>query len=211
MNEALCSILCDQDHWSFDPYVCKFIKFNKNGTGELWCVKDLTYIFAVNLERKSILQPKSDEVTETAETKTTANGKPQLLGKLNLEITLNSSVANSLTEGVPNWPSPNERYLSKAAFRTRFFTATIEKGNFIPDHWVGHEGKIKQRWGLRLLFDKSPYPTREGLKSPDEDPISVDHLEEMATFLARRLPDSETRGKAMNDDSFAGYRGSCSL
>jgi hypothetical protein len=171
----------------------------------------MTYIFAVNLEWKSIPLPKSDEVIETAETKTTANGKPQHLGKLNLEITLNTSVANSLTEGLPNWPSPNEHYLSKAAFRTRSFTATIEKGNFIPNYWIGHEGKFKLRWGLRLLFDKSPYPTREGLKSLDEGPISVDDLDEMATFLARRLPDSETRGKAMNDDSYAGFRGSCSV
>ncbi|ELR06919.1 hypothetical protein GMDG_02289 [Pseudogymnoascus destructans 20631-21] len=171
----------------------------------------MTYIFAVNLEWKSIPLPKSDEAIETAETKTTANGKPQLLGKLNLEITLNTSVANSLTGWLPNWPSPNEHYLSEAAFRTRSFTAAIEKGNFIPNLWVGYEGKFKQRWGLRLLFDKSPYPTREGLKSLDEVPISVDELDEMVTFLARRLPDSETRGKAMNDDSYAGFRGSCSV
>lgn len=171
----------------------------------------MTYIFAVNLEWKSIPLPQSDEVTETAETKITADGKPQTLGKLNLEITLNTSVANPLTEGLPNWPSPNERYLSEAAFRTGSFTATIEKGNFIPDCWIGHEGEFKQRWGLRLLLDKSPYPSREGLKSPDEVPISVDDLDEMATFLTRRLPDSETRGKAMNDDSYAGFRKSCSV
>ncbi|KAK5011774.1 hypothetical protein LTR28_004368 [Elasticomyces elasticus] len=206
MNEALRSILCDQDQWSFDPFVCKYIKFNKDGTGE-----DMTYIFAVNLEWKSVPLPESDEAIETAETKTTWNGKPQLLGKLNLEITLNTSVANSLTEGLPNWPSPNEHYLSEAAFRTRSFTVTIEKGNFIPDRWIGHEGEYKQRWGLRLLFDKSPFPTREGLKSPDEVPISVADLDEMATFLARRLPESETRGKAMNDDSHTGFLGSCSV
>lgn len=171
----------------------------------------MTYIFAVNLKWKSIPLYKSDEVIKTTKTKTTANGKPQHLGKLNLEITLNTSVANSLTEGVPNWPSPNERYLSKVAFQTRSFTATIEKGNFIPDYWIGHEGKFKLRWGLRLLFDKSPYPIREGLKSLDKVPISVDELGKMATFLARRLPDSETRGKAMNDDSYAGFRESCSV
>ncbi|KAK4969920.1 hypothetical protein LTR66_011601 [Elasticomyces elasticus] len=171
----------------------------------------MKYIFAGNLEWKSIPLPKSDQVIETAETKTTRNGKPQLLEKLSLEITLNTSVANSLTEGLPNWPSPNEHYLSEAAFRTRSFTATIEKGDFIPDRWIGHEGEYKQRWGLRLLFDKSPFPTREGLKSPDEVPISVADFDEMATFLARRLPESETRGKAMNDISYTGFRECCSL
>jgi hypothetical protein len=172
----------------------------------------MNYFFAVNLKWKSIPLPKADRVIETAKIEATANRKPQLLGKLNLEITLNTSVANSIIGGVPPGPGPNERLLSDAAFRTRSFTVTIEKGNFTPDHWIEYKGSLKQRWGLRLLFDKSPYPAREGFKDLHGGPLGLDdELAEITTFLARPLPDSETRGKAMNDDSYAGFLQSCSV
>jgi len=35
MNEALCSILCDENQWYFDDYTLEFIKFKKDGTGEV--------------------------------------------------------------------------------------------------------------------------------------------------------------------------------
>lgn len=35
MDEALCSILCEQDEWHYDPNNRLNIKFNKDGTGEV--------------------------------------------------------------------------------------------------------------------------------------------------------------------------------
>ncbi|USW56646.1 hypothetical protein Slin15195_G099650 [Septoria linicola] len=131
MNEALCSMLCEQPQWSFNPYFNEHIIFNTDGTGELWCVIDMTYIFAVNLQWKIILP------TTKAESKA-QEPTPQTLGTLHLEITLHTSVAKSYPAAhIPGWTSPNEHYLSKAAFQPRCFTVTLEKGRFIPDPYIG--------------------------------------------------------------------------
>jgi hypothetical protein len=164
-------------------------------------VREATFIFAVNMDWKSLPLPKPEESVETLGITTWRSRKPQVLGKVKLQINLNTTVAKSLVGPLPNWASPNEHYLCEAAFRPRTFTITIEKGNFRPKLWVGSEGDFRHRYGLRLLFDKSPYPLREGFKTPDEPPVSSFNFDEMDMFVARSLPQSETKGNAMNDDS----------
>jgi len=159
------------------------------------------YIFAVNIDWKSLPLPEPDKSIKTAGISTFWSRKPQVLGRMNLEIKLSTSVAGSLLGPLPIWPSLNEHYLSEAAFKPRTFMVTIEKGNFVHKRLVGREGNYRIRYGLRLLFSKSPYPTREGLKNPDKSPISELNFDEMDMFVARTLPQSETKGKAMNDDS----------
>lgn len=164
-------------------------------------MQETTFIFAVNMDWKSLPLPKPEESVETLGITTWWSRKPLVLGEVKLQINLNTTVAKSLVQQQPNWPMPNEYYLCEAAFRLRTFTITIEKGNFAPKPWVGSEGDFRHRYGLRLLFDKSPYPLRERFKTPDEPPVSGFNFDEMDMFVARLLPQSETKGKAMNDDS----------
>lgn len=164
-------------------------------------MRDFMYIFAVNMDWKSLPAPKADEPIEAGGIQTIWSRKPQVLGKMNLEIKLNTSVAKSYKGPLPVWPSPNEHYLSEAAFQSRTFKITIEKGNFAPKLFVGFEGDYRHRYGLRLLFDRSPYPTREGFKRPDDGPVPGLNLEVWDMCVAKSLPQSETKGKAMNDES----------
>jgi len=80
---------------------------------------------------------------------------------------------------------------------------TIEKGSFMPKPWIGREGGFRHQYGLRLLFDRSPYPTREGLRAPDEPPVSGFRFEEMDLFVARALTQLDAKGTAMDRDSSA--------
>lgn len=153
----------------------------------------MAYIFAVNLEWKG--QP----IDSTAR----VNESPQSLGTLNLEITLKTSVADSYNGPRPKWPSPNEHYLTKAAFQPRIFAVSIEKGNFIPDSYIGmRKDGYNPQWGLRLVFDKSPYPAQEGLAHPANSYDCSNRFDKIKTCVARGLKQHEKIGKAMNDSTF---------
>jgi hypothetical protein len=137
---------------------------------------EMGYIFAVNLDWKSI-PPK---------TITTMERTPQSLGVLHLEITLNTSVANSYTGPIPQWPSPNEYYLNETAFQPRCFEVMVEKGNFIPALKIGSTEKYDwPQWGLRLVFDHSPYPGEESLANPYGYDSS--DIVKYTTFVTREL------------------------
>lgn len=74
------------------------------------------------------------------------------------------------------------------------FTVRIEKGNFIEPNSFGYH---QPRHALRLLFDISPYPTREHWTRPEV----VDGADywKVVEFVARRAPALDKRGTAMND------------
>jgi len=226
MDNVLLSALCDHGSWDFHPYSSQSIKFDRDGIGEvneistprslspdrsfvqkltvrcgqLSCMAQLSYAFAVNMDWKILRQSEPEEPVEPSETAIAEDGKPQVLSRAKLEITLNATLAKSLQAREPSkFAAANERHLSKAAFTPRTFTITIERGNFMPKPLVGiAEGDFRHRYGLRLLFDKSPFPSREGFKTPDKSPVSGFKFDEMDMFVASRLPQSETREKAMN-------------
>lgn len=221
MDDALCSILCNQ-RWDFLPGVRQFITFNRDGTGEvcpamsllihdsftnysnkLYCVWDscFMYLFAVNLDWKPLPLPISDHPTSNIN-----EPSGQCLGTLRLEIALDKSVANSFTGPSPSLrgaASANEHYLSPLAFLPRIFTVSIYKGNFIAPRYIGWKG-AHRRYNLLLVFDKSPYPDAETFAYP---PHSYDlrdaKLEKETCCVARALPPWETTGWAMNEPAFA--------
>lgn len=164
-------------------------------------MRETTFILIVDMDWKSLPLPKHEESAEALGITAWWSRKPQVLGKVKLQVNLNTTLAKSVNRPQSLPPSPNEIYLCEAAFRPRTFTVTIEKGNFAPKFRVEREGDFRIRYGLRLLFDKSPYPLREGFKKPDEPPVSGFNFDEMDMFVARSLPQSETKVKAMNDDS----------
>lgn len=162
----------------------------------------MTYIFAVNLSWKNLPPVRLTAIKPTFK----PPERPQTLGTLHLEITLHKTIANSFKGPLPDFqPSPNEYYLTPVAFHPRSFNIAVEKGNFIPDSYIGRypQGSLNPQWGLRLVFDKSPYPSQEGLANPKCSYDCSDRFNAMKTCVARELREGEKKGKkAMNDPTF---------
>ncbi|KAE9368312.1 hypothetical protein N431DRAFT_485870 [Stipitochalara longipes BDJ] len=209
MNEALCSILSGEDQWSFDQEG-RSIKFNPDGTGELWCRCNFNYWIASELEWKSIKLPNSvrppAQVVETASA--SQNKGPHFLGQLHLEITLIKRLPEwARDSGLSKGTMLNERGLTDDAFRPKSYNIRIEKGHFVEPSYIGVSTEYKTRFALRLLFDRSPYPPRSQWREPERGPDGGrfwDHKE----FVGRISNELKNQGRAMNDLSPPG-RNSC--
>jgi hypothetical protein len=167
---------------------------------------DFCWFIALELKWKSLSPPQPDQVVETASA--TRTRSPQLLGQLNLEITLTKRLAQGVDPSMIRKSTIlNEHSLLDDAFRAKSFMVRIEKGNFTEPIWVGSKGSYRPRYALRLLFDKSPYPPPEEWKKPEGGPES-NHFWDNVEFVGRRSPELDKKGIAMNDVDPAGW-GSC--
>lgn len=141
--------------------------------------------------------------------------QPQVLGKLDLEITLERSLAKTLAgeRMLATFAHMNERRLSDAACRPKSFRVTVEKGNFVPTTHVGIDRSIgKQlelRYGLRLVFDRTLAPPWEEFTDPNEWIVSDGGWWRITDYVARQLPKSEYSSPAMNDSAWDYYVRSC--
>ncbi|KAF2973152.1 hypothetical protein GQX73_g445 [Xylaria multiplex] len=207
MNEALCSILSGEEDWCFDAEG-RSIKFNKDGTGELECRCNLNFWILAEFEWESIQRQENGSIqtsTSPAQATTSKNdsSRPELLGQLDLEITLTKRLAGRARRWAEAHPSNAEsmnKNLTDGAYRTKLYTVRIERGNFIQPCCIGYQNSDAQRYLLRLLFDKSPYPPRSEWKSPQGAPDEGrfwGHVE----FVGRAAPDSARRQSPMNDSS----------
>ncbi|KAI1826345.1 hypothetical protein F4861DRAFT_497977 [Xylaria intraflava] len=206
MNEALCSILCSEEDWYF--HFNESIRFNKDGTGELICWSNLHYWFLVELEWKSIRSPdnKADRTTPPSPsrpiTTRTGSDKAEFLGQLDLEITLTRRMAGRARRQKASNTTLEEasRYLGDDALRTKSYTVRIERGNFIIPAFAGNGFPNQQRYSLRLLFDRSPYPPYSEWVNPPGEPEDGLYGEQVE-FVARSAPDSARQHPPMNDPS----------
>lgn len=151
---------------------------------------------------------------QTADIKdaSTQKNSSNILGQLNLEITL--------TKRLPSWAqishlakvttkssevvNVNERTLTDDAFQPKLYTVRIEKGNFQAPCYLE---STDWRYAYRLIFDKSPYPSRSQWTEPERGPDDSqfwDHIE----FVGRSTPGLEKQGRAMNGPALEGW-GSC--
>ncbi|KAI1771033.1 hypothetical protein F4818DRAFT_220235 [Hypoxylon cercidicola] len=208
MNEALRSILCGEHDWCFDTEG-RSIKFNLDSTGELWCHCNFNYWIAAEFEWKTIESPRDlNRAVETSQVANAAqNNRPQLLGQLDLEITLSKRLPTRVdTSILKEGTMVNEYSLTDDAFRPKSYTVRIEKGNFVEPCTIGYPKLDNLRFALRLLFDKSPYPPRSEWKTPEGGPDGGqfwDHVE----FVARTSSDLAKQGRAMNETSVGGWSG----
>jgi hypothetical protein len=163
---------------------------------------------AAELEWKSLSSPQPAELQ--VETTTATWGRsPQLLGQLNLEITLSTKLVEYLRPPKSklslDW---NEHFLLDDAFRPKVYTVRIEKGDFIAPSGIGRgDGPYttRPRYALRLLFVKSPFPPREDWRSPEGGPDST-HFWDYVEFAGRPSPELEKRWRApMNDPDSASW------
>jgi hypothetical protein len=84
----------------------------------------------------------------------------------------------------------NEKLLTDAAFQPKTYTIRLEKGRFRTQYDMQHDGKKIAPWapwyGLRLVFDVSPYPPREEWKQTDVP--DVFKFWEWNEFCSRVMP-----------------------
>jgi len=203
MNEALCSILCGENEWCFHTEG-QSIKFNQEGTGELWCRCNFNYFIAAELEWKSIDPPnRSTQITRSTNSLTHTK-LPQLLGQLTLEITLVKQIPQHARAFLSRSTILNELGLTDAAFRPKSYTIRIEKGNFVEPCCIRGMSPSMPRFALRLLFDTSPYPPRVEWRAPEGGPDS-NCFWEHREFVGRAAPDLRKSGRAMNDFPSEGW------
>ncbi|KAI2631042.1 hypothetical protein GGR54DRAFT_182694 [Hypoxylon sp. NC1633] len=207
MNEALCSMLCREDRWCFDTEG-RSIKFNSDSTGELWCRCNFNYWIAADFEWKTI--ESSGDLSRNAEmpsqvANATQKNSPELLGQLDLEITLSKRLPNRVETSILKKSTIiNEKSLTDDAFQPKSYTVRIERGNFVEPCTIGYPNSDKSRYAFRLLFDKSPYPPRSEWRAPEGGPEGGqfwDHVE----FVGQVSPDLAKQGRAMNEASAGGW------
>lgn len=192
MNEALCSILCQEDgRWCFDIEQT-YIAFQKDNTG-IVCISCIMSLDNCWLLGKlcagggfcwSILSEfewKSTAI-EPLDYSQTPQGhqSPHLLGQLNIEITLTKRLPPFVRKHHEKNTMVNGGSLTDDAFQPKSFTVRIEQGSFITParlknefaHIGPHENLT---WTKRLVFNTSPYPPesewketwKENWKEPD--------------------------------------------
>ncbi|OAA45598.1 hypothetical protein NOR_03387 [Metarhizium rileyi] len=169
---ATCSILSGETEWCYDTEG-RSIRFDSNGTGELWCRCNFNYWIAAEIEWESIEQlgkePSSQVATTVGDGRSRA---PVLVGQLELKITITKRLPARAQDSILSKCSTvNGFCLTDEAFRPKFFTVAIEKGTFTEPCRTGvSSSSTLPTFALRLLFDKSPYPPRAEWKSPETGP-----------------------------------------
>jgi hypothetical protein len=150
-------------------------------------------------------------------------GIPELLGEVEMEITLSKSPPAKVYGSLPFITAiTNQGSLKDEAFQTKSFTVRIERGNFKLPCEIGQPPKKPPtpRSDMRLLFDPSPYPP-ENEWWPDpphrlpgdpryrEPRAGVEELGPfpLATLRYREFIGREVEGlggRAMNESLFSG-------
>lgn len=104
---------------------------------------------------------------------------PQPLHQFSIEMTLKRKcIPRIQAMGY----SLGEHFITQEAFKPKTFNVKLEKGNFSTSHG---------QYGLRLVFDPSPYPPRSEWK----DAYGPDAMKmwEWKNFVGRKLPEPATR------------------
>ena len=111
---------------------------------------------------------------QTVDVGVNAPRKPRLLGQFDIQMTLTTRPLYPYRAGdqFADKFLINELCLTYGAFKTRSFTVQLEKGCFMTplDARFANPNLLTQYYGLRLLFDQSPFPERENWKMPGSGP-----------------------------------------
>ncbi|KAI9662759.1 MAG: hypothetical protein M1829_006154 [Trizodia sp. TS-e1964] len=209
MNEALSSILCSEKHWQFEDHNRR-ISFNADGTGEvvnLWHGIEMNYFitleFAWRIMPSSSPPPPADLPPRPA-SRFSWTPTPELLGQLNLEITLRRKLPRTFPDSMRQYTQrQTQDMLRDEAFVPKSFCVRVERGNFLLPSVVGIDSSWNSRYALRLLFDRPPVPPREEWRNPQPGPEGYSFWE-TSQFVARALPEQEGKRRAMNDVASAG-------
>ncbi|KAF2237046.1 hypothetical protein EV356DRAFT_565140 [Viridothelium virens] len=199
MNETLSSILFEEEQWSFDEEG-RWIKFRKDGTGQISCRCNFNYFIFADIQWKTIKSSNPSQDTGSTWTKT-----PKVLGQLDVEITLVNQLPQcGESTALLNMKNLNGNNLVDDSFQPKVYSIRIEEGNFKEPCDGSPPNSEQYRYARRLLFDKSPYPPRSEWKRPEGGPDS-NQFWDIKEFVGRQSRDLRGKGRAMNDPDAGGW------
>lgn len=171
------SIFCEC--WEWPLFIGSSIRFKEDGTGNvIWshhtivildqipltspklvCGLESSLFIAAEIDWKPL-----EDCSTILERKVDMNTDFQV--SLDVEITLTKRALGDIP---PGWV--NETNLVDAAFRPRTYKIDLSKGRFYKPDWLAFEGDLSKPakdleiwYGLRLVFNQSPYPPLEEWK-----------------------------------------------
>lgn len=152
--KSLTSILISAP-WDYDSRAC-FISFKIDGTGELWCGGELAIYIVYEFEWE-ISPPEYLHQPIYPNGNLGKDGNVHHLAQATLEITRRRGPLHERT----NQPVRIDDRLADSVFEEKqTYTVCLDKGKF-PTPIIAnrlHEFLGSEMLGLRLVFDRSPYP-----------------------------------------------------
>jgi len=163
-KDTVLSLLCGPEVWQFDPNASCNISFNKNGTGLLWAGAEISVFIAAEFD----WEIKSSESLDTVVDLSSFNNlKDTLISEFDIELTLTTRIHPILRKTRNDYTLLNEQALTDAAFLPKNYTVRLEHGRFDDPStpWINWNSPPfwfrPDKYALRLLFDKSPFPPSE--------------------------------------------------
>ncbi|KAG5653798.1 hypothetical protein H0H81_010468 [Sphagnurus paluster] len=86
----------------------------------------------------------------------------------------------------------NDGVLLEDAFRPRRFTIRVDSGRFLPQKDAQHASRDSPRYGLRMVFDASPYPVPELWRPEQHSMVDSMGQFEITEFCAVQLEGAST-------------------
>ncbi|KAI1502510.1 hypothetical protein F5X99DRAFT_378924 [Biscogniauxia marginata] len=148
MEDTVLSVLCDK-LWAKDADAGCSMKFRKDGTGDILCARELSVFIDSEFEWK--LQQGSASLSRAMDASQDSSAE------LHIELTITKRPSTSRIErlGADAYKFDDD-FFSDEVFLPKSYTVRLEKGRIS----VNSSG-YTWWYGLRLVFDKSPYPPPE--------------------------------------------------
>ncbi|KAK7756301.1 hypothetical protein SLS62_001527 [Diatrype stigma] len=202
-KETLATVLCE-DRWQMDSERRSYITFRPDGTGDIVLRRDIPVFICAVIEWRAVTPSSLDSVNLLDLNKLDADGSASLppsvvASEFEIEITMTKRRPASWGTKVEKMHI-NEEQLTEDAFAPKRYRVALEKGEFRSREDLARFGgdgagsgsgapKPMPGWAdkfaLRLVFDKSPYPPREEWKEPGGMP-DANRPWEWREFCGRR-------------------------
>ncbi|KDR81166.1 hypothetical protein GALMADRAFT_136208 [Galerina marginata CBS 339.88] len=192
IDNPVVNLLCRP--WHADSYDGHVILLQPDGTGEITSQAELNLFLAAHIEWKIINStsvPESSAQSHSLLSRFKTASAPKVLdATIEITITKQSGPLSLIPIiGEHAQAMVGGHLLLASAFKPRVFNIIVERGEFVPP--LGFDRKKPRRpfplFGLRLVFDESPYPGKGGWQ-PERAAMLEDMRQfEKTAFVAERL------------------------
>ncbi|KAF8961995.1 hypothetical protein BDZ97DRAFT_1920883 [Flammula alnicola] len=197
-HSAVVDLLCQS--WQADSFEGNVILLNPDGTGEIVSRAEANLWLAAHISWKIV---KSGGVQETpAPTQSfldkliSSPPTSKVLVGTMIEITITKRQAplSLVIIGADHANMIGGHLFLESAFEPKQFNITVERGEFMAPLNVKSRYIPSPVFGLRMTFDKSPYPPMESWIPEQADMLESIRQFEKTCFVAQRLDDTQRRG-----------------
>jgi hypothetical protein len=153
---------------------------------QLICAAELNVWIAAEFNWKS---QNPGSLAQTIDITDNAPESRSTLAQFNIELTLTKRRIPKIGDADMQRYRINESLLTDGAFLPKMYTIKLEKGKFLTSFDARDPVKDSPMFAVRLVFDKSPYPSREEWKEPVGAPDAMKFWE-WTEFCGRRLSEN---------------------